>query len=261
LSILASATDVLRIFAAGEQEIGVATLVQRLGWPKSTSSRVLAQMADHGLLQRDREDRQYRLGVLVRELGQAQRQSQQPARQQIGAALMQLCARTGHTAHLSVLDGTDSVLLEHFAGSNVLQVMSPVGSRLPASVMAIGRALLSRLPDAEFRARYGDDDEAPLPPSPPRCPQTVGALAKRVQQARRERSAIAINEGLPDVAAVATTLWDPAARVTLGMALSFPARQLATAQALAKQFRRDLMALAGTIGHDLGDPWWSAPHE
>lgn len=259
MSILASATDVLRIFAAGEQEIGVATLVQRLGWPKSTSSRVLAQMADHGLLQRDREDRQYRLGALVRELGQAQRRSQQPARQQVGAALAQLCARTGHTAHLSVLDGTDSVLLEHFAGSNVLQVMSPVGSRLPASVMAIGRALLSRLPDAEFRLLYGDDDEAALAPAPPRCPQTVGALAKLVQRARRERSAVAINEGLPDVAAVATTVWDPAARVTLGMALSFPARQLAAAETTAKQFRQDLMALAATVGRDLGDPWWTVP--
>jgi DNA-binding IclR family transcriptional regulator len=168
--------------------------------------------------------------------------------------LISLCARTGHAAHLSVLDGTDSVLLEHFAGSNALQVMSPVGSRLPASVTAIGRALLSRLSDDEFRARYGDDDKAALPPSPPRCPQTVGALAKLVQHARLERSAVAIDEGLPGVAAVATTLVDPETRLTLGMALSFPSQRVAMAD--VKAFREELTVLAADIGGGLGDPWW-----
>ena len=71
MSILTAVTDVLQLLADGEREVGMATLVQRLGWPKSTASRVLAQMAEHGLLERDPQDRQYRLGMLVMKLGQA----------------------------------------------------------------------------------------------------------------------------------------------------------------------------------------------
>jgi DNA-binding IclR family transcriptional regulator len=254
MSILNSVTEVLRLFAEGEQQVGVATLGQRLGWPKSNSSRVLTQMAEHGLLERDAHDRQYRLGMLVMQLGQAQQRSRPVARQQAHDALAGLSARTGHTAHLSVLDGTHSVLLEHFAGPNPLQVMSPIGSRLPASVTAMGRVLLSRLSEAEFRGRYGTDDALALPPSSPRCPQTVGALARQVELARRERSAVAVEEGLSGVAAVATTLRDPVGHTTLGMALSFPSRLVSASD--IKRYREELVALAWELGQGLSDPWW-----
>lgn len=254
MSILKSVAQVLQLFAEGEQQVGVATLVLRLGWPKSNASRVLVQMAEHGLLERNVQDRQYRLGTLVVKLGQAHQRSRPPVQLQAHEALAGLSARSGHTAHLSVLDGLHTVLLEHFAGPNPLQVMSPVGSRLPASVTAMGRALLSRLSEADFRERYGSDDDAALPSSSPRCPQTVGVLAMLVQQARRERSAAAVDEGLSGVAAVATTLYEPTSRTTLGMALSFPF-QLVSASDI-RRYREELVRLACQLGEGVGDPWW-----
>lgn len=257
MSVLLAVTDVLQLFAEGEQQLGVATLGQRLGWPKSTSSRVLLQMADAGLLERSIEDRQYRVGPLVRRLVEAQQRARPAARELARDALTRLSAQSGHAAHLSVLDGTDSVLLEHFCGPNPLQVMSPVGSRLPASVTAMGRALLSRLSQEEFRARYGTDDRKALHPAPPRCPKTVGDLSRLVQQATRDRSAVAVEEGLPGVAAVATTVLDPVSRTTLGLALSFPS-QLVSASDI-KRHRLELVEMTHQIGVQLADPWWSGP--
>jgi DNA-binding IclR family transcriptional regulator len=254
MSLLKAVAQVLQLFAEGEQQVGVATLGLRLGFPKSNASRVLVQMAEHGLLERDVQDRKYRLGTLVVKLGQAHQRSRPPVQLQAHEALAGLSARSGHTAHLSVLDGMHSVLLEHFAGPNPLQVISPVGSRLPASVTAMGRALLSRLSEADFRERYGSDDDAALPSSPPRCPQTVGVLAMLVQQARRERSAVAVDEGLSGVAAVATTLYEPTSRTALGMALSFPS-QLVSASDI-RRYREELMKLACQLGEGVGDPWW-----
>jgi DNA-binding IclR family transcriptional regulator len=247
---------VLDLFAAGEHEVGVATLGQRLGWPKSTSSRVLLQMANAGLLERDAKDRQYRLGPLVRRLALADQQAAPAARERIRNELALLSAQSGHAAHLSALDGTETVLLEHFAGPNPLQVMSPIGSRLPASVTAMGRALLARLTDADFNDRYGVNDRERLPGSPARCPQTVGALRKLVLQARRERSAVAVDEALPGVAAVATTLRDESTRTTYGLALSFPS-QFVSAPAIAR-YRDELVAIALRTGAQMGDPWWTA---
>ncbi|MDB5751444.1 MAG: IclR family transcriptional regulator [Ramlibacter sp.] len=255
MSVLLAVTDVLQLFAQGEPQVGVATLGQRLGWAKSTSSRVLLQMAELGMLERDPEDRQYRLGPLVRRLVDVQQRMRPAAREQAREALAALSARSGHAAHLSVLDGTDSVLLEHFSGPNPLQVMSPVGSRLPASVTAMGRALLSRLSEAEFRTRYGNNDAAALPAAPPRCPQTVGDLARQVAQVRRERSAAAVEEGLPGVAAVATTLLEPQTRTTLGLALSFPSTLVSASD--IKRYRQELVLITHRIGVAIGDPSWS----
>jgi DNA-binding IclR family transcriptional regulator len=119
----------------------------------------------------------------------------------------------------------------------------------------MGRVLLSRLSEAEFRARYGSDDEALLESAPPRCPASVGALFRRVEQARRERAASAVEEGLPGVAAVATTLFDPASRTTLGLALSFPSRLVSASD--IKRYRQDLVTIAHRIGVAIGDPWWN----
>ena len=255
MSVLLAVTQVLDLFAAGDRDVGVATLGQRLAWPKSTSSRVLLQMSSVGLLERDAHDRQYRLGPLVRRLAMAHQQGEPAARELVRKELAQLSEQSGHAAHLSVLDGSESVLLEHFAGPNPLQVMSPVGSRLPASVTAMGRALLARLSDGEFAQRYGTDVRARLPASPARCPQTVGALRRLVLQARHDRSAVAVEEALPGVAAVATTLRDETSRTTYGLALSFPS-QLVAPDDIAR-FRDQLVAMTQRIGAQLGDPWWA----
>jgi DNA-binding IclR family transcriptional regulator len=257
MSVLVPVTDILRLFADGAAHVRVATLGQKLGWAKSTSSRVLLQMAEAGLLERDPEDRQYRLGPLVRRLAQAQQRATPAVRELAREALTRLSAQSGHAAHLSVLDGTESVLLEHFAGPNPLQVMSPIGTRLPASITAMGRVLLSRLPQEEFRTRYGDDDARKLPAAPPRCPQTVGALARLVKQAARERSAIAVEEGLPGVAAVASTLRVAATRTVIGLALSFSSRLVSSSD--MQRYRRELVAITHNIGVQVGDAWWSSP--
>lgn len=257
MSVLVPVIDILRLFADGEAQAGVASLGQQLGWPKSTSSRVLLQMAEAGLLERDLVDRQYRLGPLVRRLAQAQQRARPAARQLAREALMRLSAQSGHAAHLSVLDGNESVLLEHFVGPNPLQVMSPIGTRLPASITAMGRALLSRLTQDEFRARYGDDEAKQLPIAPPRCPQTVGALARLVKHAAHERSAIAVEEGLPGVAAVATTLLESTPRTVIGLALSFPSWLVSSSD--MQRYRRELVAITHDIGEQVGDAWWDAP--
>jgi len=256
VSVLLAVTQVLDLFAAGERDVGVATLGQRLAWPKSTSSRVLLQMANAGLLERDANDRQYRLGPLVRRLAMAHQQAGPATRELVRKELALLSEQSGHAAHLSVLDGSESVLLEHFAGANPLQVMSPIGSRLPASVTAMGRALLARLSDDEFAQRYGNDGRARLPASPARCPQTVGALRKLVLQAQHDRSAVAVDEALPGVAAVATTLRDETTRTTYGLALSFPSQLVAPRD--IPRFRDQLVTITQRIGVQLGDPWWTA---
>lgn len=253
MGILHSAEAVLRLFKDGHSEIGVATLVRELRWPKSTSSRILSQMAAAGFLERDLLTRQYHLGSLFEQLTDGQACPRSPIQAPALALLRKLCDRIGYMAHLSVLNGAHTVLVGHVAGWENVGTMSPVGSRLPASVTAIGRALLARLDDEEFKTLYGQPADK-LVSWRPRCPQTVAALKQKVQDAKNNGFAIAIDEGLPGIGAIATSLCDLASGSTLGLAISFPAEDMR--QSEIKDLQVALLSAVGSLGKRLNDPLW-----
>ncbi|MCY1248012.1 hypothetical protein D9M72_613950 [compost metagenome] len=72
--------------------------------------------------------------------------------------------------------------------------------------------------------------------------------------ARAEHSAIAVNEGMPGIGAVATTLADPLSGDVRGLCLSFTAMQVSQAQAQA--LRATLVQAVAPVGQRIGDPLW-----
>ena len=70
----------------------------------------------------------------------------QPIIEEIARATKESCS-------VCVLDGSDSVYVCRAAVSRIVSTNLTIGSRLPAYCTALGRALLSRLPDADIRTR------------------------------------------------------------------------------------------------------------
>ncbi|WP_042886408.1 IclR family transcriptional regulator [Cupriavidus necator] len=252
MSILEGVEGVLAMFEQGRHEITFNDVIDELDLAKSSASRLLAQMVRYRLLELQPSTRRYRPGVLLIRAAQAATQAH-PFDEQCREILAALSDSTGFTAYLSMLDGIDTVVLQRLNGSNPVQVLSPPGARRPAFTTAMGRVLLSRLPEPEFSARYGDAD-CNLPEAPAGCPATVAELRERVAIARRERSAIAVNEGMPGIGAVATTLADPLSGDVRGLCLSFTAMQVSQAQAQA--LRDTLVRAVAPLGQRIGDPVW-----
>lgn len=253
MSILEGVESVLGMFGEGRHEISFNDVMDELGMAKSSASRLLAQMVRYRLLELQSTTRRYRPGVLLIRAAQAATQAH-PFDEQCREILATLSDSTGFTAYLSMLDGTDTVVLQRLNGSNPVQVLSPPGARRPAFTTAMGRVLLSRLSDAEFGTRYGPSNDTGLPQAPAGCPATVGELHERVMTARRERSAVAINEGMPGIGAVAATLADPVSGDVRGLCLSFTAMQVSQAQATS--LRDTLVRAVATVGQRIGDPLW-----
>ena len=107
----------------------------------------------------------------------------------LSPVLARLSERSGLTAYLSTLNQRETVVLQRLDGSHPVQVLSPPGSRRAASGTAMGRALLSRLSDAEFTDLYGANPVLHLPMEGRDCPGSVGELAERVARTRAERCA------------------------------------------------------------------------
>src|SRR5260370_12978069 len=69
LSSVATAIRLLKAFSEDEVEIGISALARRLGLAKSTVHRLAVTLVSEGLLEQDRENGQYQLGIALFLLG------------------------------------------------------------------------------------------------------------------------------------------------------------------------------------------------
>src|SRR6478672_777667 len=117
MSALDNAIEILRCFAPHQPEISNADVIRLTGKPKSSTSRLLRQLKECGLLEQDALPRRYRPGLLVFELGRLHR-TQNDFVALAEQRLRAVCAKTGHTGYISVLDGAEQVVLRVVPGSN-----------------------------------------------------------------------------------------------------------------------------------------------
>ena len=69
LSSVTTAMRLLKTFSEGEVEIGVTSLAKRLGVAKSTVYRLASTLVAEGLLEQNKENDKYRLGIALFGLG------------------------------------------------------------------------------------------------------------------------------------------------------------------------------------------------
>src|SRR5712672_1958764 len=98
MSALDNAIEILRCFSPHQPEISNADVIRLTGKPKSSTSRLLRQLRECGLLEQDALTRRYRPGLLLFELGRLHR-TQNDFVAATEQRLRAVCARTGHTTH------------------------------------------------------------------------------------------------------------------------------------------------------------------
>ncbi len=141
----------LRCFTPGHPVRGIADMATELDLGRSTTHRYATTLVTLGYLEQS-PSRKYRLSSRVSDVGLAMLDSI-PARQVAREYLRELRARTGRTASLVVLWGTEVAYIDRCRGSRQGQYQVDagigLGTRLPVHCTAAGKALLARLPAAE----------------------------------------------------------------------------------------------------------------
>jgi DNA-binding IclR family transcriptional regulator len=147
------AVAVLRALAAHPTPVPAAVLARDLGLPRSTIYHLLAVLEAEGFVVHLPESRAYGLGVGLFELGSAYLRND-PLERLARPLLLALVEQTGHTTHLGVLHGRETLYLVKEQPRVAIALVTEVGVRLPAHLTAVGRAMLARLPRAQVRALY-----------------------------------------------------------------------------------------------------------
>lgn len=121
--------------------LNLADVADLTGLPKSSTFRILQQLVDARLVERD--EMEYRLGLGIFELG-----SLFPHRNEVvshARAYMQELSSGGRfVAHLAILDGTEVVYLDKVGGAFAGRLPSRIGGRFTAHRTAVGKAILAQ---------------------------------------------------------------------------------------------------------------------
>lgn len=205
---------------AGEAApLSTAVIAKSIGASRSLVSRALNELQSRRLVDKA-PDKTYRLGPRVLELGAAY-----AATQGFGhtahATLNQLSRATAQTTNLAILVDLDVLYLMKHEGRDSVIGVSQVGSRLPASCTAVGRALLSCLEDDDIERRYASITN--LPRLTPVSVQGIGDLLREVRATRDRGYAIERDETAVGRTCLAMAVsWHgvPCDRAALGLSMA-----------------------------------------
>ncbi|MGC6387877.1 IclR family transcriptional regulator [Ewingella sp. S1.OA.A_B6] len=253
MTTLENASAVLQLFSrmgSGQSNPGMSfsDVVEHLGLPKSTASRLLMTMEEQGLLERDPDSRLYRIGKLI--LSVASNYLSAPLVDTASPFMAQLGQLTQCTGYISMLTGRDIMVMRMFPGRTYLQVVTPAGSLLPAHETAIGRAILARYTDEDVILRFGTDYRV----NSVNSPQNLEALLARLVPIRESGVSHACNETLQGISTLATSITNKHRNEMLGLCLSFPSPQ--EGQDIPAGIKEGLIAVTQQLAEKLGDEYW-----
>lgn len=217
-------------------ELGTNEIARRCGVNVSTVSRLLATLAEGGLVQHVPSTGRYRLGIRVLQLANAVR-GQLDVRGLARPYLEELTEITGETATLS-LPGEHDVLTVDFAqGDRSVLSIAAVGRNSVAHATSVGKVFLAwggRLPKGRL-ASYTDHtitDRA--------------TLAAEIAQVRERGWADAVREREDDLTGLAAPVVDSGGRLVAILGIQGPSTRF-TRQAVRAAVD-PLLARASTLG-------------
>lgn len=150
MSVLTKAAMVIEQLGAAGAPVKLGVIADAISLPKSSTHRLLNELADLGLVARCTEG-EYAIGYRLYRWGQY-------ATDHAGLRLLaqplleRLCAQLEESLHLYVPEGTERICVATAAGSHLLQPVVPVGDIKPMGIGASGRMLLA-LGDADLYRR------------------------------------------------------------------------------------------------------------
>jgi DNA-binding IclR family transcriptional regulator len=239
-SSLSRAVRVLEAFTAEEPELTVTELARRSGLHVATASRIVGQLAAHGLLSRS-ADRRVGIGMRMWEL--ASRAS--PARSLRDAAMPYLedvHAVVGHHAQLAVLDGDEVLFLERLSARDAVINYTRIAGRLPPHASSSGVVLLAYGPPALAERVLS----RPLARYTAATTTTGADLRALLDRVRRQGYVLLAGHVHEDATGIAVPVRDGLGEVVAALSVIVPADDRAASAVPV------LLAAARGIGRSLG---------
>lgn len=221
LSSVKNALRILNSYSLTETEKSISELSTSLGMGKSTVSRLMSTLASEGFVIKDPRTHKYRLGLSVLTLGGVIK-SNITINKEAAPVVHQLVNQIGETAHLAILDGTDTIYIHKEECNHPVRILTSLGRRNPAYCTSSGKVLLafndSSLVDALI--------ESGLKPIQKNTITDPNKLMAEIKQVKKDGYASSISELTEGVVSVAAPVRDYTGKVCAAITVVGPVQRI-----------------------------------
>lgn len=217
-STLLRAIAIMEEIVGTDESLTAADLDRRLDIPKPTIHRLLGQLEEEGLLQRELDGRHLVPGPRLRRLGLGILSSASlgaPRR----ALLHRLAEKVGETCNLTLLDGHEVLYFERVETNWPVRIQLAPGSRLPLHCTASGKLFLAMMPPHRRHALLAS---LALEAHTPYTLTTPRALEERLCQIARDSLSTDNEEFIEGMVAIAVPVYDKVGKVQASLAIHAP---------------------------------------
>lgn len=220
MSVLEKASDLIDCLGQAGEPVTLGFVRQALGMPKSSTHRLLSELAALGIVRRT-DDGRYSLGPRLLYWGEAAADTfdlravaEQPMRR--------LRDDLGESIHLYVREHDTRICIAAVEARHELRPFIQLGRPLPLRVGAAGKLLLAfadrDVQEAEMRRAREEATSHPKAPG--------ARLREQLAQIHTERWATSVGEREEGVSAAATAITDSRDRVVAALCVSAPTSRL-----------------------------------
>ena len=142
---LQRAINILDLFDEQTAELGITVIAEKSGLHKSTAAGLVYTLEHNGYLGQDPETRKYGLGFKLVDRASTLL-DQIDVRKVALSHLQELIAWCNESVNLAVRDGGQIVYIERLTTTRSLGMRAKVGYRAPLHCTALGKAILSHMP-------------------------------------------------------------------------------------------------------------------
>lgn len=220
---LARLFGLLEAVAGRDQPFTLQSLAVELDLPKPTVHRMLSQLEQAGLLQRQGDARHYAAALRLRRLaGQLMlNDGFNGARRMVLRSVVQ---ELGESCNITALAGSEVVYLDRVETAAPLRFYLHPGSRVPVHCSASGKLLLAQMKPAQRRRLL---EHVPLDAYTPGTITDAAALERELEQVREQGYALDREEFLPGLLCVAVLVpAEPGRLSNLCVAVQAPVMRL-----------------------------------
>jgi IclR family transcriptional regulator, KDG regulon repressor len=208
--------QILDILGKAERPLSLNEITGHFDIDRSSVFRLIATLIQGDFVRQDRETKRYMLGYKVMELAGAFGEQSQ-IESIIRPIMQRVCLETRQNTHLAVLDGAEVVFIAVEQPRDSLTMHISVGTREPAWVTALGKALLSGTDPSALRVIL---KSSPMPMYSEKTVTDIDSLIRQIDDAGRELSTLDLEEYKPGVLCIAAPVFNHRGEVQYSLGIS-----------------------------------------
>jgi IclR family KDG regulon transcriptional repressor len=243
---LQRAINILDLFDEQTAALGITEIAETLGLHKSTAAGLVYTLEYNGYLAQDSETRKYGLGFKLVERASVLL-DQIDVRRVALPYLQELRDWSGESVNLAVRDGWQIVYIERLTTTQSLGMRAKVGYRAPMQCTALGKAILSGMPQDKAQELIAQHS---LPPVTAHSITDLAQFLQEIDRTREQGFAVDNEENEIGVRCVAAPIFDHSDQPAAAVSISSPVLRLPLSE--VPRYGQKVVEAASAISARLG---------